>query len=74
MRIVIVGCGKVGSALVEQLSAEGHDIVVIDSDKETVDGMANMYDVIGIYGNGTVIRFRRKRRYQGRFADCDYKL
>ena len=52
MRIVIVGCGKVGSALVEQLSAEGHDIVVIDSDKETVDGMANMYDVIGIYGNG----------------------
>lgn len=52
MRIVIVGCGKVGSTLVEQLAAEGHDIVAIDIDKDTVDEITNMYDVIGIYGNG----------------------
>ena len=33
MRIAIVGDGKVGSALTEQLAKEGHDIVVIDSNK-----------------------------------------
>ena len=30
MRIIIVGCGKVGSALAEQLSADGHDLTLID--------------------------------------------
>ena len=31
MQIIIVGDGKVGVALTEQLSSEGHDITVIDS-------------------------------------------
>ena len=30
LNIIIVGCGKVGATLVEQLSKEGHDITVID--------------------------------------------
>ena len=30
LSIIIVGCGKVGTTLVEQLSREGHDITVID--------------------------------------------
>ena len=30
MRIIIVGCGKVGQTLVEQLSKENHELVVID--------------------------------------------
>ena len=29
LNIIIVGCGKVGATLVEQLSKEGHDITVI---------------------------------------------
>jgi len=33
MKIVIVGDGKVGSALTVQLAKEGHDVVVIDSNK-----------------------------------------
>ena len=32
MKIVIVGDGKVGVTLTEQLSKEGHDIVIIDKD------------------------------------------
>ena len=32
MRIIIVGCGKVGLTLTEQLNNEGHDITVIDKD------------------------------------------
>ena len=30
MKIIVVGCGKVGAALTAQLSREGHDIAVID--------------------------------------------
>ena len=36
MDIIIVGCGKVGFTLVEQLSNEDHNIVVIDEKPEKV--------------------------------------
>ena len=52
LRIIIVGCGKVGSALLEHLTKEGHDITVIDKNAERVQDFANMYDVMGIVGNG----------------------
>lgn len=52
MNIVIVGDGKVGATLVEHLSQEGHNIVVIDRDSKIVEQMVNSYDVMGICGNG----------------------
>lgn len=52
LNIIIVGCGKVGATLIEQLSKEGHDITIIDSDAEKIQEMANMYDVMGLVGNG----------------------
>lgn len=52
INIVIVGDGKVGATLVEHLSQEGHDIVVIDRDSKIVEQMVNSYDVMGICGNG----------------------
>ena len=46
LKIIIVGCGKVGTTLVEQLSKEGHDIIIIDKITEgmklTVDEMDNL--------------------------------
>ena len=36
MKIIIVGDGKVGLTLTEQLSSEGHDLVVIDSNAEVL--------------------------------------
>ncbi len=52
MNIVIVGDGKVGAALTEHLSYEGHDVVVIDKDPKVVEEMVNSYDVMGLCGNG----------------------
>ena len=52
LSIIIVGCGKVGVALVEQLSKEGHDITIIDTNREKVQIIANQYDVMGLAGNG----------------------
>ncbi len=52
MKIIIVGCGKVGYTLVEQLSAEGHEIVAIDEIAEKVTAVTGAFDVIGLVGNG----------------------
>lgn len=52
MRIVIIGDGKVGHALTEMLSAEGHDIVIVDRDPKVVEVAVNSFDVLGISGNG----------------------
>ena len=52
MRIIIVGCGKVGEALAEQLNSEGHDVTVVDHDSTRVRDVANKYDLLGIIGNG----------------------
>ena len=37
LKIIIVGCGKVGRTLVDRLSKEGHDIVVIDQNQDLFD-------------------------------------
>ena len=52
MDIIIVGCGKVGFTLVEQLSNEDHNIVVIDEKPEKVQYITDRLDVMGIVGNG----------------------
>ncbi len=52
LNIIIVGCGKVGATLTEQLRKEGHDITVIDKDAQAVQSLSDMYDVMGIVGNG----------------------
>ncbi len=52
LQIIIVGCGKVGRTLVEQLSKEGHDITIIDKDAEKVQSVSSLFDIMGIVGNG----------------------
>ena len=52
LKIIIVGCGKVGANLVDQLSKEGHDITVIDKKAEKIQDITNIYDVMGLVGNG----------------------
>lgn len=52
MDIIIVGCGKVGYTLVEQLSSEDHNIVVIDERAEKVQYITDRLDAMGIVGNG----------------------
>lgn len=53
MRIIIVGCGKIGSTIARELNSEGHHIVVIDNNTEAVENLTNSIDLMGIVGNGT---------------------
>ncbi len=52
LRIIVVGCGKVGITLVDRLSKEGHDIIIVDKNQDILDSLTNMYDIMGIKGNG----------------------
>jgi len=53
MQIIIVGCGKVGMNLAEQLTSEGHNLVMIDYNTAKIQEVTEAYDVLGITGNGS---------------------
>ncbi len=52
MNIIISGCGKIGSTIIASLVAEGHNIVAIDNNPTVITELTNIYDVMGICGNG----------------------
>lgn len=54
MKIVIVGDGKIGGTLCEQLENEGHDITMIDNDERAVKELSEAKDVLCIQGNGAL--------------------
>ena len=56
MKIMIDGCGKIGRTILASLVAEGHDVVAVDNAPEVIAETTNVYDVMGVCGNG---------------ADCD---
>lgn len=53
MNIIIAGCGGVGSTLAEQLTAEGHEITIIDQESKNIQAVTAQYDVMGVQGNST---------------------
>lgn len=55
MKIVVIGNGVVGDALIAALCDEGHSVTVIDEDADTVASVVNKYDVFGVTGNGASI-------------------
>ncbi len=55
MKIIIIGCGKVGRALTEQLVSENHNITVIDTNPKKIQTITEDLDVMGISGNGAGI-------------------
>lgn len=52
MQIIIVGCGKVGSVLAEQLCREGNNVTVLDLKSERVEQLVNEFDIMGYVGSG----------------------
>lgn len=52
MKIIIVGCGRVGETLAAELNEEGNDIIVVDQNPAKVKEIAIKYDLMGVIGNG----------------------
>ena len=53
MKIVIAGCGIVGTALAERLAGEKHNVTIIDINESHLNYVQNNIDVMGICGNAT---------------------
>lgn len=52
MKIIIVGAGVAGTLLIQKLSEEGHDIVLIDKSEEIINEMTDRYSITGVVGSG----------------------
>ena len=52
MKIIVNGCGKIGTTILASLVNEGHDVTAIDTNPEVIQKLTNIYDVIGVCGNG----------------------
>jgi len=55
MKIIIVGCGKLGKHLSHVLTKENYNITVIDKNELVLDKLNNNYDISCIEGNALVI-------------------
>lgn len=52
MRIVLIGAGEVGFSVARSLSADGHEITVVENDEELASYVEKSLDVIVVRGNG----------------------
>ena len=57
MKIIIVGGGKVGYTLAQQLSTEDHDITLVDNDADVLTHADETLDIMCIKGNEQVQRY-----------------
>ncbi len=51
MKIIVTGCGKIGTTLLASLTAEGHDVTALDNDAELISTLTDSYDIMGVCGN-----------------------
>ncbi|MFW6130004.1 MAG: Trk system potassium transporter TrkA [Atribacterota bacterium] len=56
MKIIIIGAGKVGSQIAQTLSAENHDVTIIDKRGDIRQDLDNNLDIMTIVGNGANVR------------------
>ncbi len=56
MKIIIIGCGKVGSTLAEELCEEDHELTVIDKNPQKIQQICESLDIMGSCGNGASIQ------------------
>ena len=59
MKIIIIGCGRVGQNLAEKLNADGNKVTVIDMQAAKVEAITSRCDIMGIVGNGATHTIQR---------------
>lgn len=65
MNIIIVGCGKIGRTLTEQLNREAHNVTVIDRNEAVLRRTIESNDVMGVLGNGAVLAVQQEAGIAG---------
>ena len=74
LNIIIVGCGKVGTTLVEQLVKEGHDITIVDKNAKKIQELSSLYDIMGIVGTAQALAFSRMPHRERRPYNCCHRV
>ena len=70
MKIVIIGLGTIGKTILKSLAGEGHNITIIDEDRDKIEHLIEKYDVSGIVGNGACIDIQK----EARISDADLAI
>jgi trk system potassium uptake protein TrkA len=65
VKILIAGDGKVGATLTRQLSAEGYDLTLIDSNQQVLESSIERYDVLSVQGNCASMETLRQAGVEG---------
>jgi trk system potassium uptake protein TrkA len=59
MRVMIIGCGRVGSVLANRLEETGHQVVVLDRNQQAFRRLSEKFSGERIVGNGLLDEFVR---------------
>jgi len=60
MKIVIIGLGTIGRTILKNLSRKGHNITIIDENKDKIENLIGKYDVSGVVGNGACLDIQKE--------------
>jgi trk system potassium uptake protein len=52
MKLLIVGCGRVGSSIAREMADDGHDVAVIDEDPEALQRLPESWPGRFLHGHG----------------------
>jgi trk system potassium uptake protein TrkA len=53
MRVIVVGCGRVGAGIAERLARDGHELTVIDINSESFSRLEDDFPGQALRGDGT---------------------
>ena len=67
MKIIVVGGGKVGTALCRSLVEENHDVILIEEKEAVLKNITKRQDIMGIVGNGANFKILE----QADVTNCD---
>ena len=70
MYIIIVVCGRVGSELAQLLSAEGHNVVIVDRSPASFERLGNTFNGLTFVGNGFSLELLRQAGIEKADAFC----
>ncbi|MCK5379705.1 MAG: NAD-binding protein, partial [Acidobacteria bacterium] len=70
MKAIVVGGGLVGSSLAAKLASDGHDVILVERDRELVRELNERLDVQMLVGNGTTVPVLKRAGIEG----CDLLL
>lgn len=66
--IVVIGCGRLGSLLASQLSAQGHSVVIIDQNPATFENLSGEFS--GFQITGDAVEMATLRQAKADKANC----